>query len=360
MSPAGARRLLDDHQQPLPPALYAEWQVRPRSRSPAASRHPLIARRGAPAFYQHGILDLVAQRRLPESDVFVLLLAASCAATSDVASRGTELLKRDLGRPLPTHTVDAVHHLALGTARCEAAARRPGWSREPRSPASPPLRLACIRAIVDSDVAAARLPDSLRVAFEAMLAPSSSTPLRLQGINYGGKIAEHAPAAAVPTVAPVLLSGFLKVVTKSGPVAAALQADDGSVAPAASDDGGGDETASLRDAAYRALALLITREPRLVASTIDVARTLVLALIHEPGSLKLTVQGSLSAVASAWDATVPEGRPVRVPARLTDAALALVRRCANHVRPVPPPPFPPAPHRVSPALLRPRGQPAAR
>eukprot|EP00736_Rhodelphis_marinus_P002650 Rmarinus@m.5492 len=139
-----------------------------------------------------------AEGYIPDCDRFILAIIGLQDSHADVASHADYLLKaiKDLDREDPV-IVKRLYALYLGS--------------DTRKPASLALKMVVLRQLTRSMRSANEFPAVLKVIFDAILATDTNRSLQVLGLEFVNWVLTYAADAVMKPMAPVLLSGLLKL-----------------------------------------------------------------------------------------------------------------------------------------------------
>ncbi|TPX72617.1 hypothetical protein CcCBS67573_g05715 [Chytriomyces confervae] len=162
--------------------------------------------------------------------------------------------------------------------------------------ASIPVKLKCLGLVLSRSVHAANeFPAFLQVSFDALYSDEATAKLRNAGIAFIQWIARMAEPTKIQPVAPILLSGLLKLI------------DEGAEAPDSDKD-----AEALRGFAYDAVGLLSKRAPQLFVNDINILKSFFKAVSTESRNVRVSVQDALSTMIEAYKNIANESDEKRV------------------------------------------------
>ncbi|XP_064625293.1 proteasome adapter and scaffold protein ECM29-like isoform X2 [Lineus longissimus] len=149
-----------------------------------------------------------------------------------------------------------------------------------RTQANTRIRLKIFPYFLKSREATNVFPACIQVIFDCLYGTNTNQKLKHMTVQFVHHVCFNATDAKFNSVAPVLLSGMMKLVGE------------------AKDDN------KLRGLAYMAVGKIIKRVPRLVADDVALLQTLFDALSNEEADTRLAVQETLSLIATAIEGKV--------------------------------------------------------
>lgn len=152
------------------------------------------------------------------------------------------------------------------------------------APAGPNLKAKLMSVFTRSIVAANAFPSTLQCVFDCIYGAGTTMKLKHAGMEFAVWIFKHASDDQLKPMAQIILSGLVKLLDGQNP---------------------GDTDSSskqLRAFTYQAIGQLSLRAPHLFNKNTDMAVRMFSALRSEPDSIRITVQESLSSLATAYKA----------------------------------------------------------
>ncbi|KAJ3409587.1 hypothetical protein HDV05_004331 [Chytridiales sp. JEL 0842] len=225
-------------------------------------------------------LQTVIPDGLLTPDRFRIYLAASAESNHEVIGAGEDGLKRNAKPDFEDpEVVKGLYALYQGFN----SASDPTQSR---TPGSQGLKLKVLMFLLKSARATNEFPSMLQVTFDALYGEATTTKLRSAGMSFVQWIARMADGAKIKPVAPILLSGLLKVI------------DEGQ-----ENAGANPEVESLRGFAYESVGLLSKRAPELFVSDITILKSFFGAISTESKNVRVSVLEALSTMTDAFKST---------------------------------------------------------
>ncbi|KAG6544513.1 hypothetical protein Mapa_014151 [Marchantia paleacea] len=226
-----------------------------------------------------GLLNFVAELELKVDLLYPLFLVASVDNNEKVSKRGDELLKRKTtGVNLEDSTlIRRLFTIYLGTvsnASIEANSKV--------SPAGPGLKARLMATFTRSIAAANEFPLTLQCVFDCISGPGSTTRLKQAGMEFSVWIFKHAVDRQLKVMAPLILTGVIKLLTGSHP----SEADSASK--------------QMRAFCYQAIGQLAQRAPHLFSGSTEMVVRLFEALKVEAVAIRSNIQEALSSLAGAF------------------------------------------------------------
>ncbi|KAJ3229832.1 hypothetical protein HDU78_008811, partial [Chytriomyces hyalinus] len=244
---------------------------------------------------------------IPQNSHLTLRYLINLIATTDpahqVASAAEDAMKR-LAKPSfeDPMLVKLVYRLYQGVASAQTpstpdtAAPNANADLHTILPASIPVKLKCLGLVLSRSVHAANeFPAFLQVSFDALYSDEATAKLRNAGIAFIQWIARMAEPTKIQPVAPILLSGLLKLI------------DEGAEAPDSDKD-----AEALRGFAYDAVGLLSKRAPQLFVNDINILKSFFKAVSTESRNVRVSVQDALSTMIEAYKNIANESDEKRV------------------------------------------------
>lgn len=254
-----------------PPAGLSKLQaIRVSGKSPLKGN--LLVRR------KLGLLNVLANLNIPSEVVYPCWIAASVDSNDRITKKAEELLKRkaagvNLEDPTLVKQLFTIFQGTLGD----------GIATEVRvSPASPTLKAKLMGIFTHSIAAANSFPATLHCIFDCIYGNESYPRLKQAGMEFSVWVFKHAVNEQIKHMAPIILSGILKLLDKQVPG----EADSFSK--------------QLRTFAYQAIGQLGQRVPHLFSGNTDIAVRLFGAFKMESPSLRFTVQEAATSLASIY------------------------------------------------------------
>ncbi|KAJ3137196.1 hypothetical protein HK100_000877 [Physocladia obscura] len=211
---------------------------------------------------------------------YCMYLSASCDPAHEVASAADDALKR-MAKPSfdDSLVVSLLYRLYQGST---IAGQNPN---DIRKPGNNTVKVKVLGILSRSVVAANIFPGLLQVSFDALYGESTNGRLRSAGMGFVQWIARMAENDKIRPVAPILLSGMLKMIEETG--------DGGSQA-------GEKEAESLRGFAYDIVGLLSKRAPELFKNDLTILKDFFKAVSRETRNVRVSVQDALSTMINAY------------------------------------------------------------
>lgn len=225
-----------------------------------------------------GLLNVIAELNMPAETIYPLLIAASVDSNDRVSKRAEELLKKkaagvNLEDPMLVKKLFSIFQGTLGSDTTTDARV---------SPASPALKSKLMSVFTHSIAAANSFPATLHCIFDCIYGTESFSRLKQSGMEFTVWVFKHARDEQIKPMAPIILSGILKLLDNPTPGEADTS------------------TRQLRMFAYQAIGQLGQRAPHLFRDSTDIAMRLFEAFKIEHPALRFTVQEAVTSVASAY------------------------------------------------------------
>jgi proteasome component ECM29 len=245
------------------------------------------------------MVDKVISKDSNLADKYILGITAMADTAHEVRSLGDNCLKR-FARPNfeQESFVLRLYTLYKGSDAI-------GFNS--KSPATTLLKQKIIDALCKSALATNQFPLMIQVAFDALYSDITNTKLRLSGMMFVQWIARMAQQDKIEPVAPVLLSGLLKLI----------------------DEPNTDKNESQRAFGYEAIGLLSKRVPKLFESDFGLLAKFFDALKTENRNVCVSVQEALVSMALAYKASVKNEQFCQ---SLKDIILDNIDKNENHAR----------------------------
>ncbi|CAI2172736.1 418_t:CDS:10 [Funneliformis geosporum] len=237
---------------------------------------------------------------------FLVLLSASCDSAHEVVRGGEDGLKRNKKPDLENKiVVDGLYSLYQGS---QTGTVNNLDQQIRRQPASPSLKYKIMSYLCKSKLATNIFPALIQVSFDCLYGPSTNAKLQNQGMGFIQWVARMADTSILKPVAPVLLSGLLKLINEPG-------GSEGGNLRAGKED--------LRGFAYVAVSLLarrgikiyemLTRSnsqdtnkfliitvPEIFRKDLSIIANFFMAITVETKNVKISVQEALSNMTEAY------------------------------------------------------------
>ncbi|KAJ3067659.1 hypothetical protein HDU98_009138, partial [Podochytrium sp. JEL0797] len=206
---------------------------------------------------------------------FAMYLVGATDPAHEVASAADDAMKR-MAKPSfdDPELVTLLYQMYQGTVV--------GIDDAKRSAGNNAVKLKVLGILNRSVKAANEFPGLLQVSFDALYGETTTSKLRNAGISFIQWIARMAEPAKIKPVAPILLSGLLKLIEESS----AQESDK--------------DSENLRGFAYEAVGLLSKRAPELFTSDLSILQSFFSAISTETRNVRVSVQESLSTMISAY------------------------------------------------------------
>ncbi|KAI9332879.1 proteasome stabiliser-domain-containing protein [Zopfochytrium polystomum] len=227
-----------------------------------------------------GILRLVQNTNIVEdtacmNEKFFLHVAAGAEANHDVVALGEDGLKR-LTKPdfEDDEFVKGMFRLYQGVTH--------GQPDELRSPGSLLLKVKVLQVLLKSAKAANSFPSMVQVSFDALYGEGTNARLRSAGMSFIQWIARMASPSVLRPIAPVLLSGLLKLIGEE------------LVDPSVKDN------ENLKGFAYEAVGLLSKKAPEEFRKDLSLLEQFFSAVRQESRNVRVSVQDALVMMIDAF------------------------------------------------------------
>ncbi|CAG8534937.1 9628_t:CDS:10 [Funneliformis mosseae] len=214
---------------------------------------------------------------------FLVLLSASCDSAHEVVRGGEDGLKKNQKPDLENKiVVDGLYSLYQGS---QTGTVNNLDQQLRRLPASPSLKYKIMGYLCKSKLATNTFPALIQVSFDNLYGPSTNAKLQNQGMGFIQWVARMADTSILKPVAPVLLTGLLKLINESG-----------------GSEGGNLRTGKedLRGFAYVAISLLARRVPEIFRKDLSILSNFFTAITVETKNVKISVQEALSNMTEAY------------------------------------------------------------
>ena len=215
-----------------------------------------------------GILTLLYSDLFPSNKKFPHFIVASCASSHDLVDKGEGGLKRFKFDLEDAQLVQELYMLYQGTP----AEKDPNLKRREGSPA---VKGRILIFLQKSLRAANHFPGFIQVIFDCLYGQSTTKKLKQAGMGFAHWVCRMAEQATLTPVAPVLLSGLLKMIKEEVP------------SPDMVDEG-------IRGFNFVAISTLCKRVPKLLQSDFSILELFFQSLATESATMKIYVQEGLS------------------------------------------------------------------
>ncbi|KAI9345200.1 proteasome stabiliser-domain-containing protein [Obelidium mucronatum] len=220
---------------------------------------------------------------------FAMYLAGSTDPAHEVSGAAEDALKR-MAKPSfdDPEVVALLYQLYQGTQNSSA----PDDAK--RSPGNNAVKLKVLGILNRSVKGANEFPGILQVSFDALYGENTTSKLRNAAVGFIQWIARMAEPAKIKPVAPILLSGLLKLIQDSE----TNESDK--------------ELESLRGFAYEAVGLLSKRAPENFVNDISILKSFFKAVSSETRNVRVSVQEALSTMIEAYRNIAKESEDARI------------------------------------------------
>lgn len=268
LSSRGAERLIKKHTEIPSTELLIKWKL--------------------------GIIKLLSMNLLPQTLVYPLLICSSSDIFHEVVFKSEGAEKR-LGK-INYENVEIVNvllNLYLGDS-----ANHLLNAIDKRSSVNESIKFRLLNVLSKSVTSCNCLPNTIKVIFDAIFSPNSSSKVRLSGLQYTIWVVNAAKLEVLQVLGPILLPSILKLLSlpKSEEVEEVIEIDPSKpnvVKPFY-------PTTKHREATYTLLSSLSTKVPQLFSNDLSIVKFLFQSLTNEEATVKLTVQQVLAVVALAY------------------------------------------------------------
>ncbi|KAJ3027423.1 hypothetical protein HK097_006156, partial [Rhizophlyctis rosea] len=227
-----------------------------------------------------GLVKFISTSNLVPGNLLILekfkvYVVASADSNHEIVAAGEDGLKRHAKPDLEDgKVVEALYGLYQGSG----SVKNPDLYRSPGTPA---LKSRALSFLLRSARAANQFPQMLQVAFDALYGEGTIPKLRAAGMSFVQWIARMASDDKINPVAPVLLSGLLKLINEGA-------------------QEGGQEAENLRAFAYEAVGLLSRRVPNLFTQDVSILLSFFKAVSTEERNVRVSVQEALVMMIDAY------------------------------------------------------------
>ncbi|KAJ3286443.1 hypothetical protein HDU79_006472 [Rhizoclosmatium sp. JEL0117] len=223
-------------------------------------------------------LEQMVPQNLYASLRYTLYTTATIDPSHEVSSAAEDALKRMTKPSLEDpELVTLMYQLYQGTGGSND-------DNDKRSPASNLVKQKVLNVLSRSVKAANEFPAMLQVSFDALYGESTTSKLRNAGIAFIQWIARMGEPAKIKPVAPILLSGLLKLIDESG----------------VGQEGENKDSEGLRGFAYEAVGLLSKRAPEIFVKDLSILKAFFKAVSSETRNVRVSVQEALSTMIEAY------------------------------------------------------------
>lgn len=175
---------------------------------------------------------------------------------------------------------------------CSGSTKAGGTAEQRVAPAGPNLKAKLMSVFTRSIVAANAFPSTLQCVFDCIYGAGTTMKLKHAGMEFAVWIFKHASDEQLKPMAQIILNGLVKLLDGQNP---------GEV---------DSSSKQLRAFTYQAIGQLSLRAPHLFNKNTDMAVRMFSALRSEPDTIRVTVQESLSSLATAYKANPDVGKEV--------------------------------------------------
>ncbi|KAJ3009388.1 UNVERIFIED_CONTAM: hypothetical protein HDU68_002730, partial [Siphonaria sp. JEL0065] len=234
-------------------------------------------------------LESMVPQSLFPSIRFAMYLAGSTDAAHEVAGASEDALKR-MAKPSfdDPEVVSLLYQLYQGTTNASIP------EDTKRSAGNNGVKLKVLGILSRSIKGANEFPGILQVSFDAIYGENTTVKLRNAGIAFIQWIARMAEPTKIKPVAPILLSGLLKLIQESD----SHESDK--------------DSEGLRGFAYEAVGLLSKRAPEIFVKDINILKSFFKAVSSETRNVRVSVQEALSTMIDAYRSIAKESEEARV------------------------------------------------
>ncbi|TPX39274.1 hypothetical protein SeLEV6574_g07344 [Synchytrium endobioticum] len=240
------------------------------------------------------IIKFLTSNYIPEkllvSERFTVYLVASCETNHLVVGAGEDAMKR-YAKPdfEDENVVRSLYQLYQGSTKGAAIQSNP--DPQYRMPANAAVKCKVVSYLSKSAKAANLFPSMVQIIFDALYGEATNSKLRSLGMTFVIWVSRMSEAARIRPVAPVLVSGLLKLIE---------QRHDNEAQAAQS----AQEAEVLRGFAYEAIGLVSRRAPELFANDMTILTSFFKALSIETRNVRISVQDALTMMIDAYKNTV--------------------------------------------------------